>query len=38
MDLRNVDLKLTGGVDGGRCWVGDVKIMLIDIKKIKSTN
>ncbi len=38
MDLRNVDLKLTGGVDGGRGWVGDVKIMLLDIKKIKSIN
>lgn len=37
MDLRNVDLKLTGGVDGGRGWVGDVKIMLLNINKIKST-
>ena len=37
MDLRKVDLKLTGGVDGGRGWVGDVKIMLLNINKIKST-
>jgi UDP-glucose 4-epimerase len=36
MNLKNVDLKLTGGVDGGRGWVGDVKIMLLDINKIKS--
>lgn len=37
MALGNVDLKLTGGVDGGRGWVGDVKIMLLDISKIKAT-
>jgi UDP-glucose 4-epimerase len=36
MNLKNVDLKLTGGVDGGRGWVGDVKIMLLDINKIKA--
>ncbi len=37
MGLTNVDLKLTGGVDGGRGWVGDVKIMLLNADKIKST-
>ena len=26
----------TGGVDGGRSWVGDVKYMLLDISKAKS--
>jgi UDP-glucose 4-epimerase len=36
MKLRNVKLKLTGGVDGGRGWKGDVKNMLLDISKIKS--
>jgi len=35
MELRNVKLKLTGGVDGGRGWKGDVKNMLLDISKIK---
>jgi UDP-glucose 4-epimerase len=35
MGLTNVDLKLTGGVDGGRGWVGDVKIMLLNAHKIK---
>jgi UDP-glucose 4-epimerase len=35
MKLRNVKLKLTGGVDGGRGWKGDVKNMLLDISKIK---
>ena len=34
MKLKNV--KLTGGVDGGRGWKGDVKNMLLDISKIKS--
>jgi UDP-glucose 4-epimerase len=36
MKLKNVDLKITGGVDGGRGWVGDVKTMLLDINNIKS--
>ena len=35
MKLKNVKLKLTGGVDGGRGWKGDVKNMLLDISKIK---
>lgn len=37
MNLKNVDFRLTGGVDGGRGWIGDVKEMLLDIDKIKST-
>jgi len=36
MGLKNVKLKLTGGVDGGRGWKGDVKNMLLHISKIKS--
>ena len=35
MGLKNVKFKLTGGIDGGRGWVGDVKHMLLDISKIK---
>jgi len=30
MKLKNVKLKLTGGVDGGRGWKGYVKNMLPD--------
>ena len=36
MDLKNVKLTFTGGVDGGRGWKGDVKNMLLDISKLKS--
>jgi len=36
MDLKNVKLTFTGGVDGGRGWMGDVKNMLLDIDKIKA--
>lgn len=36
MGLKNVKLKLTGGVDGGRGWKGDVKNMLLDVNKLKS--
>jgi len=36
MGLCGVKFKFTGGVDGGRGWVGDVKNMLLDISKIKS--
>ncbi|NWF86724.1 GDP-mannose 4,6-dehydratase [Candidatus Bathyarchaeota archaeon] len=36
MKLKNVGFKLTGGVDGGRGWKGDVKNMLLDISRIKS--
>ncbi len=36
MGLKNVKFKPTGGVNGGRGWVGDVKNMLLDISKLKS--
>jgi UDP-glucose 4-epimerase len=36
MGLRNVEYFYTGGVDGGRGWKGDVKVMLLSIEKIKS--
>jgi UDP-glucose 4-epimerase len=35
MGLSNVEIKCTGGVDGGRGWKGDVKEMLLDISKIR---
>ncbi|MEM2554692.1 MAG: NAD-dependent epimerase/dehydratase family protein [Nitrososphaerota archaeon] len=35
MNLKNVEFIYTGGVDGGRGWIGDVKTMLLDISKIK---
>ncbi len=34
--LKNVKVTFTGGVNGGRGWIGDVKNMLLDIHKIKS--
>lgn len=37
MNLKKVNVKLTGGVDGGRGWTGDVKIMLLNSNKIKSS-
>ena len=36
MGQRNVKFKLTGGVNGGRGWKGDVKNMLLDIGKLKN--
>jgi UDP-glucose 4-epimerase len=36
MKLENVKLKLTGGVDDGRGWKGDVKNMLLDTNKLKN--
>jgi UDP-glucose 4-epimerase len=35
MGLKGVDFKFTGGVDGGRGWLGDVKIMQLSIEKLK---
>jgi len=32
-----VEKIFTGGVDGGRGWLGDIKIMLLDTSKIKAT-
>ncbi|HEY7734717.1 MAG TPA: NAD-dependent epimerase/dehydratase family protein [Nitrososphaera sp.] len=36
MRLSNVKMNLTGGVDNGRGWKGDVKNMLLDVQKIES--
>jgi len=36
MGLKNVKFTYTGGVDGSRGWIGDVKNMLLDITKLKS--
>ena len=36
MGLRNVVFSFTGGVDGGRGWIGDVKYMLLDTHKMKA--
>ena len=35
MGLKDVKFRLTGGVDGGRGWVGDVKNMLLDVSRLK---
>lgn len=35
MGLKDVEIKTTGGVDGGRGWKGDVKLMQLDITKLK---
>ena len=35
MGLHDVELYFTGGIDGGRGWIGDVKTMQLDISKIK---
>lgn len=34
MGAPNVALRFTGGVDGGRGWMGDVKIMQLSIEKL----
>lgn len=35
MELKDVSFNLTGGIDGGRGWKGDVKNMQLCIKKLK---
>jgi len=35
MGLKDVKFQCTGGVEGGRGWIGDVKTMLLDISKMK---
>ncbi len=35
MGLKEVDFRLTGGVEGGRGWTGDVKEMLLDTSKLE---
>lgn len=37
MDLRDVEFAFTGGVEGGRGWRGDVKIMHLSIEKLMKT-
>lgn len=34
LGLKDVKLSYTGGVDGGRGWVGDVKVMQLSIEKL----
>ena len=34
--LRNVKMKFTGGVDGGRGWLGDVKMMHLSVEKLQN--
>jgi len=36
MNLNDVEIITTGGVDNGRGWIGDVKKMQLDISKLKS--
>lgn len=33
--LKHVEFRFTGGVDGGRGWVGNVKSMLLDVRRLK---
>ena len=35
MGLKDVEFRYTGGVEGGRGWIGDVKTMFLDISKMK---
>ena len=34
MELRDLEFRFTGGVDGGRGWRGDVKNMLLSVDKL----
>lgn len=36
MNLEQTKIETTGGVDGGRGWVGDIKYAHLDISKLKS--
>jgi len=36
MGLEGVEIQLTGGVDGGRGWKGDVKLMQLDMSRLKT--
>jgi UDP-glucose 4-epimerase len=35
MDLQDVHYAYTGGVDGGRGWKGDVRVMLLSVEKLR---
>ena len=37
MGLKEASIRLTGGVDGGRGWRGDVKVMQLDLDGLLST-
>jgi len=34
LNPRDVKIKFTGGVDGGRGWKGDVKVMHLSVAKL----
>jgi len=36
MGLEGLGFRFTGGVDGGRGWMGDVKTMLLSVDKLLS--
>ena len=36
MGLEGTEIELTGGVDGGRGWKGDVKLMQLDMQRLKT--
>ena len=36
MGLEDVKIRLTGGVDGGRGWKGDVKLMQLDMSRLRT--
>jgi len=36
LGLKDVKMKFTGGVDGGRGWFGDVKVMHLSVEKLMS--
>jgi UDP-glucose 4-epimerase len=36
MGLEGVEIRLTGGVDGGRGWKGDVKLMQLNMSRLRS--
>ena len=36
MGLEGAEIELTGGVDGGRGWKGDVKLMQLDMQRLKT--
>ena len=35
MGCKETRFKFTGGVEGGRGWIGDIKTMLLDVNKLK---
>jgi len=36
MGIKETRFRMTGGAEGGRGWIGDIKNMLLDITKLKS--